>query len=174
MPKSSRLFFAIVPDRAQQTTLFKLAKKIQSATSEKITPANMLHITLRYIGPVDEAIKNCLIKKADLIEAEEFTVSLSKTGYWKKPQVTWLGPDKPDKYLLKLVEDIENICQQCGIESENRPYIPHLTLLRRSHKHLSCSLDQSIEWRVKKFVLIESVSTNKGVSYNVIKHWLLD
>jgi len=173
MTKSPRLFFAIVPDKSQQCELFDLAKNVQLVSTEKITPANMMHMTLRYIGPVSNDIKNCLISKADQLVDSSFTLHLNKTAYWKKPQVTWAGSNEVDSGLLSLVDSIESICQQCGVSAENRAYIPHVTLLKKSIMHSAIQLKEPIEWQVKQFVLVESVSSSSGVVYNIIKDWLL-
>jgi len=173
MSKTGRLFFAIVPAREQQQELYKLAKSIRVASGEKITAFDMLHMTLRYIGPVDQETRQCLIKEVSQLQTPPFTLRLNITDYWKKPQVTWIGPDSLDENLAQLVNALENRCQACGVAAETRPYIPHITLLRKSVRHPAEMLPTEIICPVKQFALIESVSTSEGVKYHKLDEWLL-
>ena len=171
--KTGRLFFAVVPEKRQRQQLFELAKLVRIDSSEKVTAVDMMHMTLRYIGPVDQATQQCLIKQASQLQASPFTLSLNITGYWKKPQVTWTGPDQLDENLAQLVNALENLCQSCGVSAETRPYIPHITLLRKSVRHSAETLPTEIVCPIENFVLIESVSTSDGVKYHIVDDWLL-
>jgi len=171
--KTGRLFFAIVPAREQQLQLVQLAKSIRLASGEKITATDRMHMTLRYIGPVEHSILQCLIDKARQLQASAFTLRLNITDYWKKPRVTWVGTDRLDENLKQLVNALEKMCQACGVVADTSPYIPHITLLRKSIRHAAGLLPKEIVCPVEKFVLIESISIPGGVEYHKVDDWLL-
>jgi len=171
--KTGRLFFAVVPAKEQRQKLFQLAKSFRIDSGEKVTAVDMMHMTLRYIGPVDQATRQCLIKEASQIQVSSFKLGLNITDYWKKPQVTWVGADQLDDNLVQLVNALENLCQECGVTAETRPYVPHITLLRKSTRHTTGSLSKEIICPVEHFVLIESTSTSDGVKYQIVDDWLL-
>jgi len=168
-----RLFFAIFPEEKLCHQLSDFARSILKEADEKITRPDMMHITLRYIGPVSDDIRQCLISKVDVLKTSSFDISLNKTGFWKKPQVSWSGPDIVDERLLELVNKLENISQQCGVANETKKYIPHLTLLRKARSSTQIKMPIVNKWHVKNFTLIESVSVEGGVQYNHLKDWSL-
>ncbi len=171
--KTGRLFFAVVLASEQQQQLIQLAKSIRLASGEKITVADRMHLTLRYIGPVEQSILQCLIDEASQLQASAFSLRLNITGYWKKPRVTWVGTDRLDENLEQLVNALEKLCQACGVAAETRTYVPHITILRKSVRHAAGVLHEEIVCPVEKFVLIESISIPGGVEYHQVDDWLL-
>lgn len=171
--KTGRLFFAIVPPATVQQSLYKFARMIRLDGSEKVTNPDLLHITLRYIGPVEPAIRDCLVQKTDSLRSDSFSVRLNRLGFWKKPQITWCSPDITGRKLQQLVNKLDVVCRDCSIKAENREYHPHITLIRKSLRRERSKLAEELSWLVDHFVLFESVSTRSGVNYNVLKKWRL-
>ena len=58
----------------------------------------------------------------------------------------------------------------CGLQTEARPYIPHITLARHA-KHLPDINFEPIVWRAEAFCLVESCSEPGGVIYKVKEQW---
>ena len=132
-----------------------------------------LHLTLEFIGEADQE-KVRLLKKAMLEIAPKhnpFRLRLNKTGafYQKaKAQVIWAGLSQ--SFNLKLLQT--NLHQQIknkGIELQERPFHPHITLISRI-KTAPCSyplLHQSA-FIVDTICLFESKRINGKLYYLVI------
>ena len=173
MKFKSRLFFALKPKEGLSNKLFELGCALKSESDQRVTHRDMFHMTLRYIGHTDENIRQSLLTEADAIALPSFDIKLTKTGYWKKPQVIWCAPETIDKNLIVLVSQLEKICQKNGIEAEKKLFKPHVSLLRKV-KTFNAELQIKLPlWRVSDFVLLESISTGNGVHYNELKRWNL-
>jgi len=173
MKFKSRLFFALKPAEELSLKLLELGCTLKSKSHERVTEPEMLHMTLRYIGHTDEEIKQSLLTDVDSISVPSFDIRLNRTGYWKKPQVIWCAPEITDNILIKLVSQLEEICQKNGINAEKKLFKPHVSLLRKVKSFNAESQVKLPLWRVSDFVLLESISTGNGVQYNELKRWNL-
>jgi 2'-5' RNA ligase len=90
-----------------------------------------LHITLRFIGEVDEDVANDIDSVLSGIHVAPFEIALSGIGEFggKDPHMIWVGVAKSEP-LMTLAKKIENVLQRIGLEPETRKYTPHVTLAR--------------------------------------------
>lgn len=169
----SKFFFALVPDQMLIKQLHQFALSLKQQGRQKVTHPEKIHITLRYIGEVTDSVRQCLLEKATGLKADCFQIQLDQIGFWKRPQIVWCGPRECSNEFAALVEQLENICQQCGIAAETRSYVPHITLLRKANRSVSASLPAFPVWNIKEFVLLESITTASTTEYRLIKSWPL-
>jgi 2'-5' RNA ligase len=59
----------------------------------------------------------------------------------------------------------------CDFDADQRPYSPHVSLLRKVRKTVVDHQAFSINWHVDRFVLLESISSAEGVNYRVIEEY---
>ena len=168
-----RLFFALWPDEGVRARIEKAAVQLLIREGRRV-PRDNLHITLVFLGSVAESSRRCVDGVADGIQASPFSLSLDQIGYWPRPRVVWLGTSSiPDK-LARLEATLRQGIAQCGIEVENRLYVPHMTLLRKVSRAARFGPLDPIEWRVDHFVLMESETNADGAVYRVLKQWALN
>ena len=93
--------------------------------------AENLHVTLRFIGEVDEAVANDIDSALAGVRATGFELALKGSGSFgsKEPHSLWAGV-APCPALLHLVARVESALQRMGLEAETRKYTPHVTLAR--------------------------------------------
>lgn len=171
MDDRQRLFFALWPDEALRRELTPLLKLYKECGGRAYSPGN-LHITLSFLGSVDSSTRDCLVQAAGEITAPPFQLNLDRFGYWPRPRVVWLGCSEIPPTLTDLVERINRLVEQCGLQPERRPYQPHLTLLRKAQRGPAATAP-NLAWEVDAFALVESVSTQQGVEYRVLRRWPL-
>jgi 2'-5' RNA ligase len=89
------------------------------------------HITLRFIGDVDNRTADEVVAGLDRVRRQQFELSLSGTGFFgsKKPHSIWAGA-QPAPALIALQAELERICQRIGLPPEQRKFTPHVTLAR--------------------------------------------
>lgn len=172
--RTHRLFFALWPDQTLVKKLHSLALALRKKDNERVIPASLIHMTLRYVGNVGSTTQNCLEEMADRIHMSQFEFSLDTLGYWKKPRVIWSAPKSWPDTLNELVLQLEQGCQQCGLEAEERMFSPHVTLIRKAKSPASRIRQESLPWHAFDFALVESKPAEQGVIYEVIKRWELD
>ncbi len=165
-----RLFFALWPDEVARQLCVDEMRKLK-AYGKPVAPTN-IHVTLLFLGATDAERQRELSEFASTITIKPMTLAFDKLSYWKKPAVCCLTSSSGDAAVSALVEQLSRAAASLGIEVDNRPFKPHVTLLRKAL--FSPLLDQILEpivWNADDFCLAESRSTPPGVEYRVIKRW---
>jgi RNA 2',3'-cyclic 3'-phosphodiesterase len=168
-----RLFLAIdLPDEIK-ASLTGFTRELPSA---KWVGPEELHLTLRFIGEVDE--KTCSLIKGALskLSFEAFPLTLCGVGHFppgKHPRVLWVGMD-PSNSLMRLQQELELALIDAGIAPDERRFSPHITLARlkesapgmvlrfeTAHADLACA-----PFQVREFILFSSILTHQGAIHN--------
>lgn len=166
-----RLFIAL--DLKELEDYFKkLQKKIPAEPVAQIKLVSSFHLTLKFLGEVDDsdeikkALKDIKMPKLKLTLAPKLGVFPSES-YIK---VVWVGLENNDK-LIQLQKDIQKAIPHIR---EDFKFLPHLTLARVKfirNKEAFVKKIRSIKVEPKtveidKFKLIKSELTRKGAKYN--------
>lgn len=87
------------------------------------------HLTLRFIGEVDEGVAREIDHELGQIVAAPFEMALAGAGSFggKEPSALWAGVDAPPD-LARLAAACERAMQRAGLAAETRKYKPHVTL----------------------------------------------
>ena len=171
--KRHRLFFALWPDDALRLQLNKLNNKIGRHVRGRKMRTENLHITLAFIGGVDESTCDCLQQMASAIHLPPFQLTLDRLGHFPKPRVIWLGSNETPEPLQSLVNAVKRGLLECGLEPETRPFHTHLTLMRKVPKNIILDELEALEWSISDFCLVESHTLPEGAEYRVLKRWSL-
>jgi RNA 2',3'-cyclic 3'-phosphodiesterase len=97
-----------------------------------------LHVTLKFIGHVDDAVVEQIKAALRSIKAAPFEVKFTGVGFFPNPnaaRVFWAGVDGGDA-LPHLASTIDAAMEKLGLAPETKPYHPHLTLARTSSRPL--------------------------------------
>jgi 2'-5' RNA ligase len=168
-----RLFFALWPSSEVRDELVSRLKDCPSVKGLRHIPAD-LHMTLIFLGNVKEQQLSCIEQVAQGIDAGGFEMAIDHTGYWPRPRIVWAAPDTIPQALSQLVDELKLGLSGCGFEPEQRPYRPHVTLYRKSHRVVPWRIEPSITWRVDEFVLAGSNNSKPGHSrYRILQCWAL-
>jgi len=164
-----RLFFALWPDDAVRRQIAALSRQL----CKRPVPDTNLHLTLLFLGQVDEIAEACFCAAAARVQSVPFTVSLNRYGGWARKRIQWLGPSAPPAVLEELADALYCAGAKCGFEVEKRPFVPHVTLSRKAKKPLEGPAPVPVVWHASDFVLAESVPSPDGVRYVVRERWAL-
>lgn len=87
------------------------------------------HLTLRFIGEVDEGQAREIDHELGRIVAAPFEMALAGVGSFggKEPSALWAGVDAPPD-LARLAGSCESAIRRAGLPAEGRKYRPHVTL----------------------------------------------
>jgi len=93
-----------------------------------------LHLTMKFLGDVDDAGVARLARAADAVAARHrpFEMTLGGVGAFpnfRRARVVWMGVESEPRLEL-LHHDLEIACAEAGFEVEGRPFRPHITLAR--------------------------------------------
>jgi len=171
--KDIRLFFALWPDEALRQRLQEAAMTFPVAAGGRRVPGTNLHLTLHFIGNIYFEQMDCLKTAARSVSTPGFDLTLDVQGYFKKPQVAWLGCDNPPAALDDLHRQLGSRLQACDFKPEARPYHPHVTVARKPGSIAADACFAPIEWRVTEFALIEVRAVENGVQYRAVETYPL-
>ena len=169
MTDSSRLFFALWPDDQTRLELAGLNRSIEAKGFRPIQLHN-IHVTLVFLGQVDEAFELLLKQSVSEISASPFVLTFDQLSYWSRPKVLCLTCSQRVGEVEVLVAALNREVESCGLQTDTRPYKPHITLARHA-RYLPDIKLEPIVWRAESFCLVESCSEPEGVCYKVREQW---
>jgi RNA 2',3'-cyclic 3'-phosphodiesterase len=171
-PAKYRLFFALWPDAALQAWLAGIAGDLQRDLGGKATRQDSIHLTLVFLGDVQAARLDELMAVGDAVACAPFTMTLDTSGCWTHNRIAWVAPSSTPAALAEMVRELQAGVRALGFEVDERPYAPHITLVRKaSRSRRTTPLADTAAWPVDHFVLVSSLLDAQGSRYSVIGRW---
>jgi RNA 2',3'-cyclic 3'-phosphodiesterase len=141
-----------------------------------------LHLTLRFIGDVEESDASAIDEALSGISAPPFTLELKRVGVFggKYPRALWAGV-APNEALVHLQRKIESAMQRLGFPAEEHKFTAHVTLARLRAAPAECVMDyladhslyRSGPFETNEFVLYSSRLTPNGSIYTAERDYSL-
>jgi 2'-5' RNA ligase len=125
----SRLFVALPLPEPVKRSLEPLARGLGDV--RWLTP-DQQHLTLRFIGEVDQGRVDEIAEALALVEGLPFELKLEGLGHFPprgEPKVLWVGVSRNPE-LGALKRRVDRALAAVGIEPEARKFAPHVTLAR--------------------------------------------
>ena len=172
-----RLFFGLELPGELRMRIAAISTGIDRA--RWVAPEN-LHITLRFVGEVEEPAMEYIAGEAAAIRFEPFPVTLSGAGHFERGgrvSAVWLGVESTPA-LAGLRDRIEAAAVRAGQPPEGRKFRPHVTVARFNrgrpgevrHWLAANSLFRAVPFTVARFALFSSMLGRSGPNYKV--EWL--
>lgn len=136
-----RLFVACELAAGVVAALARVTKELRarieaSAPRARLTwvPAERLHLTVRFIGEVDEGrARDVAGALAPALALPPFEITVGEIGAFPPkgpPRVIWAGIAAGRERMADLERAVSARLEACGVPPEARAYSPHLTLAR--------------------------------------------
>jgi 2'-5' RNA ligase len=170
----ARLFFAAWPGPEIQQALHDLARQAQPECGGRAIPARNIHLTLAFLGDIERARMTQLDILAAAIEGSGCELVIDRLGYWRHNRILWAGAARCPAPLQALVSSLSMALRGAGYTLEERPYVPHVTLLRDARRAGARLAFSPAVWPVRDFALVESVQTGRERIYEVVRRWSLE
>ena len=137
-----------------------------------------LHLTLRFIGEVEDCRVEELVSALEVVESPAFPLTLSGAGHFesrKRVRMLWIGTEKSAE-LVALVARIEHALVRAGLPPEGRKFNPHITIARLKGappgdiaQWLSANtLFKAFPFQVTRFALYASYLGRAGPIYEMV------
>lgn len=166
-----RLFTALEVPRSVAAGLSLLKGGLPGA--RWIDPENY-HITLRFIGDIEDRRADDLAEALDRIRARPFPLSVRGLSVFgsKNPHAL-IACVAPHPALIALQADIDRICQRLGLPGDPRRFTPHITIARLKNAKASDAgrylsergLVYVPDFTPSRFVLMSSRESTGGGPY---------
>lgn len=176
-----RLFVGIPLPQEVRQRLNSLQAGLERA--HWISPEN-LHLTLRFIGDVEETFADDINDALNGVHAPGFDISLSGIetfGRGHMVHTIWAGVCS-EPALLHVQGKVERALVQAGLEPEGRKYTPHVTIARVKKAPRGKVADwlaghggfNTLAFGVDRFVLFRSHLGNNGAHYEILAEYELE
>jgi RNA 2',3'-cyclic 3'-phosphodiesterase len=180
-----RAFIAIELPKEIKEHLSKIQGKLKASGADVkwVEPAN-IHLTLKFLGEIDEEVKAKVITALSGIASDRnsFIASISSIGAFPKaqsPRVIWAGLNLGDEQVKEIAKQIDSDLEKIGLAKEDREFSSHITLGRtKSSKNrielvkllegLSETQLGPFEFHVSKITFFKSTLTPKGPIYEAL------
>ena len=135
------------------------------------------HITLQFYGEVDAGTAGCLGARFQQLTAGAPDIAIDGLDLFLTKGIL-LATVALSSSLVELQAQVLQAGTLCGIDSESRPFRPHITLARSKGKAGSVTLRDlstptlpafgpDITWTARECLLMESHLTQRGAEYAV-------
>ena len=172
-----RIFISIdIPEEVR-----KEIEKIQDKLPEfygKKTESENLHLTLKFLGEIDEEKIKKVKEKLKEIEFNKFETKIDSIGVFSEKfiRIIWLHMTNCDELQKKIDESLKDLF------SEEDRFMSHLTIARvksiKDKKEFLEDLEKieipEINFNVENFRLKESVLVKEGPRYKMIEEYDLN
>lgn len=166
---TKRLFFALWPDNRQRDQLRDVINSVAKTVEGRAVDRRNWHVTLPFIGQLDEQQIPDLQALASQIQVEPFRLVFDRLEFWARPKVACLAAATVPPELDNLVASLNDVLQLVGVAPEDRAYRPHITVSRNARSFTTERLTQRATTQWSGFELMESVSGGGGVTYVPLK-----
>ena len=181
-----RLFVALDVDEAPRARMTGLLRELEPAARQvKWVKTQSLHLTLKFIGEQAEDKLPALVEALAAVPSPgPLELSFRGLGCFPNehhPRIFWVGVLGPPA-LGQLAAGVERALAPLGVELEQRPFSPHLTLGRlRQGSRLPASppewdahrSDDFGRCTATEFFLYQSRLSPHGAEYVRLKHFPL-
>ena len=175
-----RLFAAIaIPEQIR----LRLSFMQGGVPGARWSPLENLHLTLRFIGEVDQVAARDIDDVLSQLQVPSFDLRLQAVGEFggREPHALWAGV-APCEALTRLAAKIESALQRMGLEAETRKYTPHVTLAWLKDAPLVKVRDfvaahtqfDSGSFNVRSFGLYSSYQSSRGSVYRLESSYELE
>lgn len=188
----ARLFVAVPLAEGARASVAQLVEDVQAGAEAAASTHRSavrwvrmdgLHVTLRFLGPTEEAKVAALAAVVDDVagNAAPFRVSIRGSGAFpsaRRPRTLWLGIDAGAAELTALAMELSAGLAKAGWPTDERPFRAHLTLARADGRREGPTVAGLLSARAAGFetefpadrlVLFESV-TGGGPARYVARH----
>jgi RNA 2',3'-cyclic 3'-phosphodiesterase len=138
--------------------------------------AENYHLTLRFIGDIDEVTAREVRSSLERIRMPPFTVTIEGLSSFggARPRAL-IAKAKPEPPLVELQAQQDRLIRRTGVPREGRKFIPHVTLARLRAASCAAVAEYltargglfSRQFEAKRFVLFSSRASTGGGPYIV-------
>ncbi len=167
----ARLFFALWPGEDAARELAEVGARLARLAGGKPVPAEKIHLTLAFLGEVDEERADAARRAAAGVREEAFALRLDRVGSFRRAGVAWAGSSQPVPQLERVQSSLARALAAAGYALEERPFAAHVTIARRIAKAVPRAPMPPVEWHATSLTLVR---TQPGDGrYTLVESWAL-
>jgi 2'-5' RNA ligase len=125
-----RTFFALWPELSWREQLLGAAQGLIAECGGRALASIDLHVTLCFLGAVDQSNLAGLCERAALLQAPEFELAFEALEYWPRSRVLAATGSQVPEAATGLANALRSSARSLGLHPDEQPLRPHVTLVR--------------------------------------------
>jgi 2'-5' RNA ligase len=166
------VFFALVPPPELAQSLGTLARDVARRAHGRPVPAENVHLTLAFVGAWPHARLPELLDAGGRLGGVPIELLLDTLGGFRRTGVAWIGAATTSP-LAALAASLAAALASAGVELEDRPLAPHVTLARKCRGPYPDERVAPLAWTADAVTLLESHTRAESARYRAIARWPL-
>lgn len=128
-----RCFISIEFPEHVRSEIFHVFEKLKNSgcCSGNFVEKNNLHLTLTFLGDIEEEKMEIVKRVLSKIDFRKFPIETGNLGFFPNEdyvKILWVDVISPEIFALR--EEIENSLKKEGFEFKKMDFVPHLTVAR--------------------------------------------
>ena len=145
----------------------------EKAVSGNFTHFNNIHLTLIFLGEMNDKQYKSLVRAVENVEFSPFEIQFDQIGKFEgrrgeKGDLYWIGADKSDE-LNFVYKSLKNELMKEKLTFDAKSYKPHITLGRqvvlRDLEEDVCKKITPINFKIEKINIVRTDRVPNGVKY---------
>ena len=124
-----RLFFALWPEAGFISSLRSAGQSWQSAAGRAVADPD-LHVTLCFLGAVEESAVPALRERAAAVELPSFELEFAAIEYWSRARVLVASSSASPPAAVALARALHALARALALRVQERPLKLHMTVVR--------------------------------------------
>ncbi len=138
-----------------------------------MTRAETIHLTLAFLGELPAPRAEAAIAAARRVRAMAHAMLLEEAGYWRHNKIVWAASRQMPAALGALAARLGEELAKEAFVLERRAFAAHVTLIRKARAAGELPRFDAVEWPVEEFLLVRSVLSPQGSSYETLERFAL-
>lgn len=148
--------------------LYDWALRARRAVGGRAVRPEAIHLTLAFLGEVPAERLSAALRAAQRVRFARHALPIEEAGCWAHRGIVWAGPRTTPPETAALVERLRLALAAEGFALEPRPFVAHVTLLRKAKRSAELPTLEPLAWTVTEFVLARSRLSAAGASYETL------
>jgi len=174
-----RAFIAIPCLEGLKAGMVKVQYKIKGMGKITLVKAENIHLTLKFLGEIDEGKIPEIIEGLESLPDQNFEISLKGLGVFPNPnyiRVIWIGVENGSDKIIEIHSKIDQRLKELKFKPD-RNFHPHLTIARVKFSKKKEELRKVIRensntgfggFQADRIELMQSKLSPKGPKYSLI------
>ena len=151
-----RVFLALWPGTRAQEQLEAEARLMAAEFGGRPMPAAKIHLTLVFLGELTPERAMEVFEVARAVRWAPFMARLDRWGGFRRSKVGWAGSARPASELLDMQARLEAGLRAAGFALEERPFAPHVTLVRKVERPVAAREMVPVQWKAQAVALVRT------------------
>jgi 2'-5' RNA ligase len=161
-----RCFIAAWPGREARLGCAALTQTLRGhADHGRVMRADNVHLTLAFMGTLDEAMARCIAADCRAVPFEPFDWQLDTIGHFIRARVLWAGgPLTPE--LQRLAAQSRALLDARAVAYDRKDFVPHVTLLRDVKRYSGpARIEPPLPFAIESIGVYQSGRDEAGARY---------